>query len=205
MQEFRADKGSWTTPAFWQDALYIAGSGDHGSCDSLKSFDFAPSTNFNATASSSSSHCFGFPGGPPVISSAGNSNGIVWAIDAGRYGTAASPCGGPEVLYSYDATNLRNHLWDSAQAGTRDQAGAAVRFTVPTVANGKVYIGTRTEVESQQPTAKSRLRENPALLTSPSRVCTAGDLARRLGRISPDPSGSRRSRFANVGRGGASG
>jgi len=147
VQEFRADKGSWTTPAFWQDALYIAGSGDHGSCDSLKSFDFAPSTNFNATASSSSSHCFGFPGGPPVISSAGNSNGIVWAIDAGHYGTAASPCGGPEVLYSYDATNLRNHLWDSAQAGTRDQAGVAVKFTVPTVANGKVYIGTRTEVD----------------------------------------------------------
>jgi hypothetical protein len=147
VQEFQADNGSWTTPAFWQDALYIAGSGDHGSCDSMKSFAFAPSTNFNATVSSSSSHCFGFPGATPVISSAGNSNGILWAIDAGCYGTAASPCGGPEVLYCYDATNLGNHLWDSTQAGTRDQAGAAVKFTVPTVANGKVYIGTRTEVD----------------------------------------------------------
>jgi hypothetical protein len=148
VQEFQADNGSWTTPVFWQNALYIAGSGDHGSCDSLQSYAFSSATDsFATTAGSSSAHCFPFPGATPAISSSGSSNGIVWATDVGCYTTAASPCAGPAILFAYDATNLSS-LWDSSQAaGSRDQAGAAVKFTTPTVANGKVYIGTRTELD----------------------------------------------------------
>ena len=149
VQEFQADNGSWTTPVFWQNTLYIAGSGDHGSCDSLHMYSFrSSSSSFTTTPSSSSSHCFPFPGATPVVSSSGSSNGIVWAADVGCYTTAASPCSGPAVLYAYDATNLSQELWDSSQAPShRDQAGNAVKFSVPTVANGKVYIGTRSEVD----------------------------------------------------------
>ena len=149
VQEFTADQGSWTTPAFWQNTLYIAGSGDHGSCDLLNSYAFTASTDlFATTAGSSSAHCFPFPGATPAVSSSGNSNGIVWAMDVGCYTTAASPCTGPAILFAFDAANLSNHLWDSSQAASnRDQAGLAVKFATPTVANGKVYIGTRGELD----------------------------------------------------------
>lgn len=84
-----------------------------------------------------------------MVSSTGTSNGIVWAVDSSCYGVP-SPCGDtatPAVLHAFDATNLARELWNSSQAGQRDQAGAAVKFSVPTVANGKVYIGTRTELD----------------------------------------------------------
>ncbi|HZT78163.1 MAG TPA: malectin domain-containing carbohydrate-binding protein [Vicinamibacterales bacterium] len=128
------------TPVFWQNSLYIA-----GGKGALKQFVFNPSTGlFNASPASESVALFGFPGSTPSLSSAGSINGIVWALDNSAYCTNQSKACGPAVLHAYDATNLAVELWNSAQAaGQRDQAGRAVKFTVPTVANGKVYVGTR--------------------------------------------------------------
>lgn len=150
VQSFPANNGSFSTPAFWQNNLYIAGA-VQGSTDNLRAYSFNPATGqFTIAASSISSHSFPFPGATPVVSSSGNSNGIVWVVDASCWG-APSPCGAnalPATLYAYDATNLSRELWNSSQAASlRDQAGNAVKFSVPTVANGKVYIGTRSEVD----------------------------------------------------------
>jgi hypothetical protein len=76
----------------------------------------------------------------PAISANGTSNGIVWALDISAYP------GGPAVLNAYDATNLATQLYSSPTSGT-GAAGNAVKFAVPTVANGRVYVGTQGRLD----------------------------------------------------------
>jgi hypothetical protein len=130
--------GIFATGAFWNNNYYIAGIGGP-----LVSYSFNSSTNlFNTANPSQSSTSYGFPGASPSVSSTGSSNGIVWALDNGNYCTPHSPGCGPAVLHAYNATTLSSDLWNSSLV-PGDAAGNAVQFTVPTVANGKVYVGTR--------------------------------------------------------------
>jgi hypothetical protein len=161
-----SSSGFYGTPAFWENGLYFAGSLDNtGSGDYLKMFSFNPSSGtFDTTPASQSSHYYNFPGASPSVSSQGTSSGIVWAIDASAYGYAnpnanggaincfqvpvPAQCAGPAVLHAYDAANLAMEYWNSSMAANnRDQAGNAVKFVPPTIANGKVYVSTRTEVD----------------------------------------------------------
>ena len=129
----------WAMPAYWNSTVYI-----WGSHDVLKAFSL--SNGLLVGPSSSSTNSLEFPGATPAISANGNTNGIVWVIDSTQFGSPG-PGPGPAVLHAYDATNVANELYSSAQMGSRDQAGNAVKFTVPTVANGKVYVGTRSEID----------------------------------------------------------
>jgi hypothetical protein len=129
---------SFSTPAFWQNHLYFAGAGGK-----MQSFTFDPTTpKFVTPSGSQSSDTFGFPGATPSLSASGTSNGIVWALRTNTYCTTQSSGCGPAVLRAYDATNVATELYHS-DAVAADAAGFAVKFTVPTVANGKVYVGTR--------------------------------------------------------------
>ena len=137
-QHFNISHGIFATGAFWNDNYYIAGAGGP-----LVSYSFNSSTNlFNTSIASQSSSSYGFPGATPSVSSTGSSNGIVWALDNSDYCTTQSPACGPAVLHAYNATTLTSDLWNSSLVAT-DAAGHAVKFAVPTVANGKVYVGTR--------------------------------------------------------------
>ena len=72
-------------------------------------------------------------GATPSISANGNTNGIVWSVDASQ---------STEVLYAHDATNVAKMLWNSAISAGRDSAGQKLSFVVPTIANGRVYVGS---------------------------------------------------------------
>ena len=138
--------GSFSTPAFWQNTLYYFGIGGTG-----KAFNFlTASSNFSTSVASSTASSFNFPASTPSISSNGSSNGIVWTIDSNAFGTSNSGAknAGPAILHAFDARNLATELWNSSQ-NAADTAGNAVKFTVPTVANGKVYVPTRGNDSTQ--------------------------------------------------------
>lgn len=134
--------GIWGSPTFWNGNVYFGAANDNGSLTSdplrVFTFDSAQSPGLlSTTPSSQSAKIFGYSGPTSPISATGTANGIVWALDNSSWALNAAA-----VLYAYDATNLNNMLFNSAQAGgNADQAGNAVKFTVPTVANGKVYVG----------------------------------------------------------------
>jgi hypothetical protein len=137
-QNFNIGSGIFATGAFWNNSYFIAPVGGP-----LEEYAFDASTNlFNTAAVSNSSSNYGFPGATPSVSATGTSNGIVWALDNTSYCTPQSPGCGPTVLHAYNATSLTTDLWNSSTSPA-DTAGYAVKFTVPTVANGKVYVGTR--------------------------------------------------------------
>lgn len=134
--------GLWSLPAYWNNNVYFWGAGDV-----LKSFQLNNGL-LSSSPGSSSTASLGFPSATPSVSSNGTSNGIVWAIDTTNYNSPA----GPAVLHAFDATNVANELYNSTMAANnRDQAGPPAKFAVPTIANGKVYIGTATELDVYGP------------------------------------------------------
>jgi len=123
--------GIWSTPAFFNNLIY------YGSPSSqLKAFAVCLAT-VTATPASQSVEGYPYPGTAPSVSANGTTNGIVWA----HYNT------NPAVLRAYDALDLSNEIYNSTQAaGNRDQFGAGNRFITPTVADGKVFVGTTNSV-----------------------------------------------------------
>jgi hypothetical protein len=128
----------FSTVAMWNDTIYL---GPYKG--PLTSYALQTSTipsQFVQQAQATDPASWGFPGASPAISAMGTSNGVVWALDNSNYCKTAC---GPAVLHAYDATTLVE-LWNSSMAaGGADAAGNAVKFTVPSIANGKVYVGTR--------------------------------------------------------------
>jgi len=130
--------GLFATPAALGSRIYFGEVNER-----LELFTF--SNGLLSTApTAQTSNVFLYPGTSPMISSDGT-NSVVWALDLHAY-VGGTPEGtintsGPAVLHAYDGSTL-TELYNSAQAGTRDQAGKALKFTSPTIANGHVYVGT---------------------------------------------------------------
>jgi len=142
--------GLWASPTYWNGNLYFGETDETANLKFLQAFSLGPTgPNFistNPTSTTANTFTYTYPGATGSISTDGSGKAIFWAIDSTAFGTTEgiSRAAGPAILYAFDANNLAIEMWNSAQApGSRDIAGFAVRFTVPTVANGKVYIGTR--------------------------------------------------------------
>jgi hypothetical protein len=130
---------AYGSPAYFNGLIYYQGCGlsGTGNTDVMKAF-LITNGAIATPPSSESPDSIGFPGATPSISANGMSNAIVWAIDSSAYASSGSA-----VLRAYNATNLALKLYSSNTLLARDNPGNAVKFTVPTVANGKVYVGAQ--------------------------------------------------------------
>jgi hypothetical protein len=126
-----------STPAFYNGNIYIQGMNDD-----LKAYQIVDG-QINPIPVSETNQVFaGEWGGTASISADGSEDGIVWTLDV-----SGALTGGPAVLHAYNANDLAQELYNSDQAGFRDVLGNAVKFTVPTIADGQVFVGTQDTLE----------------------------------------------------------
>ncbi|HEV2689038.1 MAG TPA: hypothetical protein VGV35_10795 [Bryobacteraceae bacterium] len=129
--------GVYSAPAYWNHHLYLFAANDV-----LKDFAVEKGQLSRAPVAQGTVK-FIDPGATPTISANGSRDGIVWVIRSKGWRSPDRPA----VLYAFDAANVANELYDSEQNRQRDQAGLCLRFNIPTVVNGKVYVATKGEID----------------------------------------------------------
>jgi fibronectin type 3 domain-containing protein len=127
-----AEAGNYSAPVSFNNYVYFCAVDDV-----LRAFQF---TNGVLSSAPSSTSFATYPnrGGVMAVSANGAANGILWAVQNN------DPS--PGVLWAYDANNLNTELYNSSQAGTRDTLDVAAKFTIPLVANGKVFVVSNTQL-----------------------------------------------------------
>jgi hypothetical protein len=148
-----APTGYWSSPAYWQSesaaniysggVIANAGVGDH-----LKMFSVANGL-LSTTPVAQSANVFPV-GTTPSISANATTDGIVWAVER-QDSLGTQPGDKPAILYAFDATNLTTMLYNSnsflSSGVPRDRGGCGNKYAVPTIANGRVYVGTQNELD----------------------------------------------------------
>ncbi len=147
LQEFapQTTGGLFGSMAYWGGTtgtgqyVYIGGFNDHFRAFSLN--NGLLSTN----SVSQSPEIFGFSGATPSISSNGATpgTGIVWVNSPSVCKFPGCDPVGPGSLHAYDATNLSHELYNSELNSARDRVDSYVKFSVPTIANGRVFVATQ--------------------------------------------------------------
>jgi hypothetical protein len=137
VQVLRFGSGIYSAPAYWNHHVYI-----FAADDVLK--DFAVEHGqLSAKPVALGTAKFIDPGATPTVSANGSRNGIVWVLQSKGWRSPDRNA----VLFAFDAANVAHELYDSEQNSARDRAGLCLRFNIPTVVNGKVYVGAKGEVD----------------------------------------------------------
>ncbi len=131
--------GVWGSTAYFNNNVYFEGT-DWGGQNPLTAYSFAKDV-LSATPTSVGTDKSYYPGATPSISANKTTDGIVWRLRAD--GVAKN---GPGILFAYNANSLATALYSSNTNLSRDNPGGAVKYTVPTIANGKVYVGAVNQV-----------------------------------------------------------
>jgi hypothetical protein len=143
----KPDWGNRATPAFWgassYNLLYMAGLSDVLNAYQLSTSGTSAGT-FNTVPTWSSVQTWGSLGASPVVTWDSNSTGdaIVWALDNHKFGTTNGNSAGPAQLFAYKAASSGSSVAPLAySSSTSTTMPGAVKFTVPTIVDGKIIIG----------------------------------------------------------------
>jgi hypothetical protein len=130
--------------AFWNDRLYVwpEGGGMRAYPFANGKLDTTPAAKFDGIQPT-------HPGGVFSISSNGtmSGTGILWGTGATSGDAWHAIAGG--TLAALDAMS-GTKLWDS-KTNAADDLGNFAKFSIPTVANGKVYVATFAKVNATSP------------------------------------------------------
>jgi hypothetical protein len=127
--------GIYGSTAYWNRNVYVLSDGDV-----LRAFEVKKG---KLAFKASSLFSFRDHAATPAVSANGDKDGIVWVVSSKGWNSRDRTA----VLHAVDAANVANELWNSEQNSGRDRAGLALRFNIPTIANGHVYIGAKREVD----------------------------------------------------------
>ena len=130
VESFQGINGSWSPPAYWNNLLFF-----QASSSAMKEFSVS-NASINQSPVATAPISVGGLNGSPVISANGPNNGIAWVLDNNSGNSGASG-----ALYAFNALNISQMLWNSAQMGSRDSTGPLTKMSTLTVAGGKVYVG----------------------------------------------------------------
>jgi hypothetical protein len=137
LQVMKFREGVYAAPAYWKDRVYILPSGDH-----LMSY-LMDRGKLSDRPDATGTQRFANPGATPAISANGSRNGVVWLIETKTWNGADRPA----ILRAYDATDVARELYNSEQNSARDRVGLTLRFTIPTIVNGRVYVEAKGQVD----------------------------------------------------------
>jgi hypothetical protein len=128
------EPGNFIAPVYFNGYVYFS-----PVTDKIQAFQITNGL-LSAAPTSQTSLVYAYPGGPLSISANGTANGILWAVQR----QSSDPQ--PGTLHAYDPANLSVELYNSDQAGSRDTLDIAVKFTVPLVVNGKVFVASNSKL-----------------------------------------------------------
>jgi hypothetical protein len=132
------EPGNYSAPVYFNGTVYFGPIRDN-----IQAFRLTNGLLSTAPVSRSA-EIFNYPGAMLAISANGTANGILWALqrngDCGVQLTCSTASAG--VLKAYDANDLTRLLYSSDQVPARDTLDFATKFSVPLVANGRVYVTT---------------------------------------------------------------
>jgi len=120
--------GAFGAPAYWNGHVFYANRKDR-----LKDFAI-DNGKLVAMPVHQSAEQFAHPGAIPSVSANGSKDGIVWLVVS--QGPNRAGYDSDAILHAYAAADVGHELFSAV-------LGPSTRFTMPTVAGGRVFIGAR--------------------------------------------------------------